>query len=93
MITVTKLTQTCGACPAQWEGETADGRSVYVRYRWGCLRVSFGPTVMDAVRGDDESGDDIAMELGDGFDGTLTMKELREATADKVTWPSDDTLV
>jgi len=38
-IGVIKIDQTCGACPSQWEGKTVDGKEVYVRYRWGYLRV------------------------------------------------------
>lgn len=38
-IVVESITMTCGACPTQWEGHTNDGKSVYVRYRWGYLSV------------------------------------------------------
>lgn len=40
MYKVVKLIQTCTACPSQWEGKTDDGKSVYIRYRWGQLTVN-----------------------------------------------------
>lgn len=39
MIIIKKLEQTCGGCPSQWEGEDIDGNYVYIRYRWGILRM------------------------------------------------------
>ena len=39
MIKVKSITNTCSMCPSQWEGITLDGKKVYVRYRWGYLRV------------------------------------------------------
>lgn len=87
MIAVKSLTKTCDACPAQWEGETIDGRMVYVRYRWGYLSVcvSPGPTtdVMDAVGGEEIFG----AQLGDGLDGCLDVERLLASTADIVMWP------
>jgi len=41
-LKVVSLTQTTTACPTQWEGRLADGRSVYIRFRWGVLTVSVG---------------------------------------------------
>jgi hypothetical protein len=38
-VLLKRLKRTSVAAPSQWEGETTDGRSVYVRYRWGVLRV------------------------------------------------------
>lgn len=36
---VTKLVQTCTACPSQWEGELDNGDEFYVRYRHGNFTV------------------------------------------------------
>ena len=83
MIDVVELEQTCRACPAQWEGRTADGRHVYVRYRFGWLQVGVGATLEDAI--DDET---ITLKLGDGMDGFLTYSQLIAATQDQVRWPS-----
>ncbi len=45
MITITKIDQTCWACPSQWDMWANDGKQYYVRYRWGHLTV-------DSVSGD-----------------------------------------
>ena len=39
MIQVKTLTQTCNACPSQWEGELTNGEKLYIRYRWGYLSI------------------------------------------------------
>lgn len=63
-----ELWQTCSACPSQWEGITEDGRSIYVRYRWGTLTWGFGDTLDAAV---DESIRSQGKQLGEEFDGEL----------------------
>lgn len=37
-----ELKQTCQSCPAQWEGRTASGYPLYVRYRFSILSVYLG---------------------------------------------------
>lgn len=37
---ITSLMQTCFACPSQWEGKTEKGQYLYIRYRWGYLRMT-----------------------------------------------------
>lgn len=39
MIKIKKLEQTSYGCPSQWEGEDENGSYVYIRYRWGILRL------------------------------------------------------
>lgn len=84
---VVSITQTCNACPSQWEGTLDDGRMVYVRYRWGGLsiRVSNLPTkkVMEAVDGEEIFYKDI----GDGLDGILEYSKLVEITEGVIDWP------
>ncbi len=83
MIRVIELRQTCPSHPAQWEGRTADGRAVYVRYRWGSLQVGVGASLSDAVN-------DLATfdrKLGDDYDGVLSYPELQIATAGMFAWP------
>lgn len=46
---VVTLAKTCGAFPAQWDGELDDGRVVYVRYRHGWLSIGAGATEDEAV--------------------------------------------
>ena len=49
MINVITCRRTCLACPSQWEGVCSDGRSIYIRYRWGCLTFGLGLTIEEAV--------------------------------------------
>lgn len=37
-----KLTETCVACPKQWEGYKDDGTFIYIRYRHGSFRIDEG---------------------------------------------------
>ena len=73
---LTELRMTCFACPAQWEGRTADGRHVCVRYRYGALSVGFGADLNAAV----EDSRNNRQQLGDGLDGYLTGEEMFAAT-------------
>ena len=51
------LEMTCGACPSQWDGETENGAYVYIRYRYGLLRVDMDQqTVFEATVGDSLGG-------------------------------------
>lgn len=81
-MVVTELTKTCDACPAQWEGRTEDGGWVYVRFRWGGLRVGFGPTLDAAV--DDER---IFKATDNAWLGVLSYDDLC-AMVPEVTWPA-----
>ena len=68
-IIVTELVKTCNACPAQWDGKTSDGGDLYIRYRWGYLRVDLnGETIWGAPVGEDQ------------WDGTLNEEQLAEHT-------------
>jgi len=69
---VIKITNTCGACPAQWEGKFDDGDNLYIRYRWGYLEVNKDKD--DAVFGKEVFG----KQIGDGLDGTLSYKDLKK---------------
>ena len=83
---IKKLTQTCGACPSQWEASTDDGRMIYIRYRWGGLSVSISKEITDDIY-DAIDGDNLFYEnLGDGLDGYLTEEEMKEATKEVIDW-------
>lgn len=83
-MTALTLTQTCIACPSQWEGKLRDGRMFYARYRWGnfSLRVSVGKTddVMAAVHGDEI----LSRNIGDGLDGHMTTEDMISISKDKI---------
>jgi len=70
---VGKLSKTCHACPAQWEGETVDGRFIYVRYRWGCLTAGIGTNIEAAV---DASGNLFSEIIGYEYDADMTTAEM-----------------
>jgi hypothetical protein len=68
-IIVTKLTRTCRALPAQWDGWTDDGYPLYFRYRWGWLQVAFKP-------GDYPDDPFLELQLGHEYHGAMTEAEL-----------------
>lgn len=83
LIKVVALVKTCGEFPAQWAGLTDKGLYVYVRCRYGNLRVSVGFNPID------EDRDAVYVEVGGGR-GDMTLEELREATAGQIEWPSKE---
>jgi len=65
---VKEITQTCFACPSQWEGTTKDGEEIYIRYRWGGLSVEI-------------NGEEIFHKgIGGGLDGCMSFSELKKNT-------------
>lgn len=86
MIYVKEIQQTCGACPAQWEGETDTHERVYVRYRWGVLRVDINDrTVFQEFLGEDQDDEKVLEEYKEsGMDEKLlatmavSFKNMRE---------------
>ena len=81
---VDKITQTCNACPSQWEGSLKDGRMFYARYRWGQLTIELSkePT-NDIYMAMGEYGQLIYDgQLGYEFDGVLCQSELVEKMQD-----------
>lgn len=90
VIRVVELVKTCNACPAQWDGMTDDGRKVYVRYRWGCLSVRLG-AVGDHGEWAGVEGDElVSQEIGDSYDGEITLDELKYYTEGVIEWPALD---
>ena len=65
MLTVIKLEQTCFACPAQWDGKTDTGQGIYIRYRYGYLRLDVDGEI--GVYGE---------QVGDGLDGGMSFEEM-----------------
>lgn len=74
---IATLAQTCGACPSQWEGRTAAGEHVYIRYRGGRLSLGIGPTEDDAV-----GSDHAVLERGDPLDGVMDTGTMIALLAD-----------
>lgn len=83
------LKKTCLACPSQWEGTLADGRTVYARFRHGHLSVGIGETVSGAV---ENAMSDQALyegEIGDGLDGFMDFEELKAQLRGLIEFPAD----
>lgn len=77
---VTELTRTTIAAPAQWEGRLDDGRSLYVRYRHGTLRVGVGGGIEDAVRNSSPESALLCERGGADLDGLVSsLGALRES--------------
>ena len=74
-LQIRRIERTCSACPSQWEGEMVDGRSVYIRYRWGRLTVGIGNNIDEAI-------DSVVFDLdyGDLFDGAMNLDEVLDLT-------------
>lgn len=69
---VATAVRTCDRSPTQYEGQLADGRFWYLRYRWGGLSVGVGADVDEAI------GHDGASRVLDpeGWDGYLSHAEV-----------------
>jgi len=78
----------CPMCPATFIGKTANGQTVYARYRFGVLSVRLDPRDPPPYRG---AWGIVLMEshLGENDDGHMTYAELREHSKNVVTWPDD----
>jgi hypothetical protein len=76
MITITDLTETCSACPTQFEGKTSDGKDVYIRYRFGHLYITVNKEYI------------YSQSIGSGLDGVISLSQIKNATKDlAITWP------
>jgi len=68
---IKSLTQTCFCCPSQWEGLLDDGRSIYIRYRYGKLFVGIGNTKDEAVR-----SSELVQTITDKFSSFMTTEKM-----------------
>ncbi len=67
-IPIREMRQTCSGWSSQWEGKTKDGKYVYVRFRWGVLRVEIDQASL------------LEKTLSDALDGFLDETQLIDAT-------------
>lgn len=74
---IVALMQTCLLMPSQWEGELDDGRSLYVRYRHGLLRVGVGEGAKDASRNSASESALCCKQIEDADEDMMSFKELR----------------
>ena len=78
VLKIVSLEQTCSACPSQWDAQTSDGRYVYIRYRWGMLRVDLAPSREAWV---DERTTLCYVPHGDSMAGELSTEEMTSLLA------------
>ena len=80
---IREISQTCLACPAQWEGFLADGRAFYIRYRWGVLSFSVSSSksndVSDAVLGDNVYRE----QIGESLDGFIYFDRVKQLLGER----------
>jgi hypothetical protein len=72
---ILEIRKTCDVCPSQWEGRLADGRTVYVRFRWGWLRIHLAPiggTISDAIHADPW----FELQLDSEPNGVITLDDV-----------------
>jgi hypothetical protein len=74
ILVIVSLKQTCSACPSQWDAQTSDGRYVYIRYRWGMLRVDIAASREAWV---DERTTLCYVPHGDSMAGSLSTEDMK----------------
>jgi hypothetical protein len=89
-VTVLSIVKTCESSPAQWEGLTADGKVVYVRYRYGVLRVGIGADTDEAVENAFAPDNACMSKLGEEWEGDLRYDEMTRATRNAFIWPTHE---
>lgn len=80
MITVKSIKKTSRACPAQWDGLTDDNKTVYVRYRFGQLRIEVDKNPV------------FTMKAGEGYDGFMDFERIKQFTENQIVWPKTEEL-
>lgn len=73
---LSRVVQTCHACPSQWNAWDADGRFYYLRFRCGHGSVETAAGPRDYV--DPETPNTLVAEFthGDRWSGELTLDEF-----------------
>ena len=68
-IKLTKVVETCGGCPSQWDAWDANGTYYYLRFRFGHGTVDVGEVGGQQV---------AAFEYGDRLLGFLELEEFAD---------------
>ncbi len=88
-IVVVTASMECPMCPTIVTGRTAEGVTVYVRYRWGNLSVRIDPRE-PAPNAGAEGMWILALQLDpEGLDGWLSYEEVKQHTAEILVWPEE----
>lgn len=78
-LKVATLKQTCPSYPSQWEGLLTDGRSIFIRYRWGKLSIAVAETFDKAIDVFGRFSNDgllFSEEFGDNLSGECTLEDV-----------------
>lgn len=70
-----KIEKTCDSNPAQWSAWTITGEYVYVRYRWGVLRVDRAASEEEWEQLLDDCSV-MCWRVGRDFDGEMTTAQM-----------------
>ena len=73
---IVSLKQTSDACPSQWEGVTDEGKTVYIRYRFGGLTVQVGLDLGLAV----VSEPIFSIGIGHSMEGIMSKEDMLKLT-------------
>ena len=80
---VKEATRTCEACPSQWDLTADNGEYIYVRYRWGHLRVT-----LHAFTEQEETL--WSENFGDEYDGSIGWNDMMDLTSNVLDWSEWD---
>jgi hypothetical protein len=86
MIKIISAQWICFACPTIYTGKTAEGWTVYARYRCGHLSVRIDDA-HEPRHGGAAGRSILEVTLGGEYDGSLDYADLRQHTAGVVEWP------
>lgn len=79
MLTLTRVVQTCLACPSQWDAWDGDGNYYYLRYRYGHGQVRQYRTAGWADADEDQLIGVVAdFEHGHELDGTISLADFTQ---------------
>jgi hypothetical protein len=89
MIYIAKVESEGGGCPYQVEAITDDGRRIYVRYRFGTLKIEISPVGSSALEyaKSGEWQEIFRLQTGDKEAGFMTYAEMKRHTAGAIQWP------
>jgi len=83
MIKLKTIIQTCHRMPAQWEGETIDGKYVFIRERHSYLTVEIKESEKSEINS-------LLLEIDNtGTCGQLTWDKMKELTKNVLEFPPD----
>ncbi|HEY0750173.1 MAG TPA: hypothetical protein VGD26_03400 [Chitinophagaceae bacterium] len=80
-LELVEITQTCYACPSQWDARSTDNEYIYIRYRFGGLSVE------KILILDDETWErDLLFyeDIGGRWAGDMTTEEMLQHTGLKI---------